>query len=61
MEEELGRVKEEQERNGSDYLTLEKLQLRQTELEAALEEKLERWVYLNDLNERIQAWKEEKL
>ena len=61
LEEELGRVKEEQERNGSDYLTLEKLQLRQTELEAALEEKLERWVYLNDLNERIQAWKEEKL
>ena len=38
---------------------MEKLQGRQVELEGKLEEKMERWVYLNDLNERIRAQKEE--
>lgn len=59
LEEELAAVQAEEEEKGSDYLALEKLQLRQSELEAALEEKMERWVYLNDLNEQIQAQREE--
>ena len=36
-----------------DYVALQDLQERQAALEARLEEKLERWVYLNDLAERI--------
>lgn len=59
LEGELDQVKKEQELQGSDYLALEKLQGRQVELEGKLEEKMERWVYLNDLNERIRAQKEE--
>lgn len=45
----------EQESCGSDYVKLQELQARQTELEAALEEKTERWVYLNELKEQIDA------
>ena len=40
---------------GSDYVKLQELHDRQTELEAQLEEKTERWFYLNDLKERIDA------
>ena len=45
----------EQESCGSDYVKLHELQARQAELEAALEEKTERWVYLNELKEQIDA------
>lgn len=41
--------------SGSDYVKLQELQARQAELEAALEEKTERWVYLNELKEQIDA------
>ena len=47
--------KEQQESCGSDYVKLQELQARQAELEAALEEKTERWVYLNELKEQIDA------
>ena len=40
---------------GSDYVKLQELQARQAELEAALDEKTERWVYLNELKEQIDA------
>ena len=43
-----------QEEKASDYLALQALQDRQAELERALEEKMERWVYLNDLAEQIE-------
>ena len=43
----------EQEAKASDYVALQALQSRESELEAALEEKMERWVYLNDLAEQI--------
>ena len=39
----------------SDYEKLEPLLARQGELEAQLEEKMERWLYLQDLNEKIEA------
>ena len=58
LERELADVKQEQMEKGSDYLALEKLQLQQSGLEEKLEEKMERWVYLNDLYERILAQKE---
>ena len=44
-----------QERCGSDYVQLQQLQMQQEELEAQLEEKTERWVYLNELKEKIDA------
>ena len=40
---------------GSDYVKLQELQTRQAELEEALEAKMERWVYLNELKEKIDA------
>ena len=42
---------------GSDYVRLQELQNELEELEAALEAKTERWFYLNDLKERIDAQK----
>ena len=41
--------------NASDYLMLQSLTGQKQALESALEEKTERWVYLNDLAERIEA------
>ena len=42
---------------GSDYVRLQELTQRQDELNARLEERTERWMYLNELNEKIQAQK----
>ena len=42
---------------GSDYVRLQELQEELEQLEQALEEKTERWYYLNDLKERIDAQK----
>jgi len=39
----------------SDYVKLQELSDRKTALEQQLEEKMERWLYLNDLAERIAA------
>lgn len=40
---------------GSDYVKLQQLQEELTDLEAALEEKTERWLYLTELKEKIDA------
>ena len=40
---------------GSDYVKLQELQAQQAELEAKLEEKTERWMYLTELKEKIDA------
>ena len=53
LEEQIARVKAEQAAKATDYVALQELQAKQEELEAALEEKMERWVYLNDLAEQI--------
>lgn len=42
---------------GSDYCKLQELTAKRDELTAALDEKMERWVYLNDLAEKIKAQK----
>lgn len=55
LERRLTECQAEQEGCGSDYIKLQELQARQAELEAALEEKTERWIYLNELKEKIDA------
>ena len=42
---------------GSDYVKLQALLDEQQKLEHTLEEKTERWIYLNELAEKIAAWK----
>lgn len=42
---------------GSDYGRLQELAAKREELSASLDEKMERWVYLNDLAEKIEAQK----
>ena len=46
---------EEISANASNYGKLNILMQEKEQLEEALEEKMERWVYLNDLNDRIQS------
>ena len=43
------------EENASDYLRLQELESEKSELDRQLEEKTERWCYLNDLAEKIAA------
>ena len=44
-----------QEESGSDYVKLQELQAQLAELEARLEAKTERWLYLTELKEKIDA------
>jgi len=55
LEEQIAQCQAEQENCGSDYVKLQELQSRQTELETQLDEKMERWVYLTELKEKIDA------
>ena len=55
LEEQLVDNQAQQSACGSDYVALQRLQEEQSQLESALEKKMERWVYLNDLAERIAA------
>ena len=55
LESQLEKCQAAQGQCGSDYVKLQELQVRQEELEAKLEEKTERWVYLNELKEKIDA------
>ena len=55
LEEQISQCAEEQNACGSDYVKLQALQQKQTELEALLEEKMERWMYLTELKEKIDA------
>ena len=42
------------EQAASEYVKLRELSDKKTELEKELEEKMDRWVYLNDLAEQIE-------
>ena len=53
LEAQLAQVQADQAAQATDYVALQALQEKQAELEAALEQKMDRWVYLNDLAERI--------
>ena len=55
LEEKLAGVEAEMERQATDYAALERLTADQEALEMALDQKMERWVYLNELAERIAA------
>ena len=55
LEEQIDRCRTEQGTCGSDYVKLQELMAKQTELETALEEKTERWMYLMELKEKIDA------
>ncbi len=57
LEEQIAACQAEQDRCGSDYVKLQELQAKQEQLETRLEEKTERWFYLNELKEKIDAQK----
>ena len=47
----------QQEAAGADFVKLQELQDQLTDLEAQLEHKTERWMYLTELAEKIEAQK----
>ncbi len=53
LEEELAKIEKEMENSASEYTKLEELMKKKEEVEARLEEKMERWVYLSEIEERI--------
>ena len=55
LESQLAECQAAQGQCGSDYVKIQELQAQQQELEARLEEKTERWIYLNELKEKIDA------
>ena len=55
LEEQIAACEAGQAACASDYVRLQELQEQQAALEAALEEKMERWVYLTELKEKIDA------
>lgn len=57
LEEKIAACDREMEENASDYVALERLTAEKEALNAQLDEKTERWVYLNDLAEQIEAQK----
>lgn len=54
LEQQIAHTEQEIARNSSDYVRLQELSDEKDRLEAELAEKMERWVYLNDLAERIE-------
>lgn len=58
LEEKIEAVESEMETAATDYTALERLTAEKTELEVQLDQKMERWVYLNELAEKIEAQKE---
>jgi len=57
LEEQIAENQRQQAVSGSDYVKLQELQTALEALEAALEEKTERWMYLTELKEKIDAQK----
>lgn len=55
LEEKLAACQKESEHCGSDYVKLQELMDQQKDLQKQLDEKTERWVYLNELKEKIDA------
>ncbi len=57
LELQMEEVSAQKEAEASNYIRLEELLKEECELEALLNEKMERWLYLSDIAERIQAQK----
>lgn len=55
LEDQLEQINQKMDASASDYLKLTELNTEKERLEAALEAKMDRWVYLNDLAEQIAA------
>ena len=55
LEETIAQVETDMSAAGSDYVKLQELTEKQTKLSAELEEKMDRWMYLTDLAEKIAA------
>lgn len=53
LEEKIAQLEQAMEENASQYSRLAELSAQKEEAEAQLEEKMDRWVYLNDLAEKI--------
>ena len=53
LEEEIKRFDEQMEQNGTDYVKLRELSEKKEKAEQCLEEKMERWEYLEELTEKI--------
>lgn len=60
LEEKLEEIEKEMATCGSDFSKLQKLYAEKDETEAKLEEKMERWEYLNELAEEIERYKQDK-
>lgn len=54
LEQKIADIEAAMEKSAADYVELEKLTRQKDEAEAQLNEKMDRWVYLNDLSERIE-------
>ena len=59
LEEKIQQTEKDITANSSDYGALQELTEKKEQLETELAEKMERWVYLNDLAERIEAQKKQ--
>ena len=59
LEDAIAEVETQINQAGSDYGKLQELTAQREQLTASLDEKMERWVYLNDLAEKIEAQKGE--
>ena len=60
IDEDIEKLEEEMMKNATNSGKLREIVEEKEEAEKALEEKMDRWVYLNDLAERIEAQKEER-
>ena len=53
LEEKISTLEQDIEASASDFVKLNQLMAEKAELEAALEEKMERWMYLEELAAKI--------
>ena len=58
LEEKIAQTERDMEANATDYTALQRLTEEKEQLEQALEEKMDRWMYLSELAEKIEAQKE---
>ena len=58
LEEKIARTDADMAANATDYTALQRLTGEKEQLEQALEEKMDRWMYLSELAEKIEAQKE---
>ena len=60
LEEKIAELEEQISKCATDFIKLNELMQEKEKTEAELSDKMERWVYLNDLAEKIEAQKKEK-